>query len=91
MSIMRFEGGGREVKALKQMRETRFEHAGAKNGAKVLCGCGCGKSIDPTRPWHKYASDKCRLKAWKSERVTVGKLVEIEARLQVLESKLNIK
>lgn len=29
-----------------------------------LCDCGCGTVIKLTRKWRRFASPKCRLRAW---------------------------
>jgi hypothetical protein len=65
----------------KKMHKTRSEHSGAQKAEIRICACGCRKKINPTRSWQKYASAKCRKKAWNLSRVRVGELVEIRRRL----------
>lgn len=72
----------------KPMRKTRPEHFLGPNGAGSVCACGCGLPIQPTRPWHKFASAECRKRAWRAERMAPAKIAEIEFRLAGFDKRL---
>lgn len=72
------------------MRKTRPEHFLGPNGAGSVCACGCGRPINPTRSWHKFASAECRKKAWKTGKITAADFADIKKRLTAIEVRLGI-
>ncbi len=32
---------------------------------QVICACGCGRTFEPNKPWHKFFSKACRSKNWR--------------------------
>jgi hypothetical protein len=36
--------------------------------ARVSCDCGCGRLFQPTRPWHRFFNDACRVRAERAMR-----------------------
>jgi len=73
------------------MRNTRPEHFSGAKTHQIVCACGCGKKFVPKRIWHKFYSDECRKRAWKSTRITPAKIAEIEFRLCRIEEILKLK
>ena len=57
----------------------------------VKCACGCGKEFRPKYRWHKYYSDKCRMRGWLQKKIKNAEneeLKNLRSRLDKLEKKL---
>jgi len=51
---------------------------------EVPCACGCGRKVTPTRKWHKYFEDSCRLKAFHERQASS----DLEKRVETLEERI---
>jgi hypothetical protein len=106
MSIMRFEGGGREMSHEKTLATVplapnkrlyafeRGERPRTRKPAPRPCQrCETvftPKREDPLKP-AKFCNSKCRSAQWRDDKNNARQIADILARLQVIESKLNIK
>lgn len=54
------------------------------------CLCGCGRTFIPTRPWSKFASDKCRRTYWGRIRKARATLDQMDRRIAAIERRLGM-
>lgn len=68
---------------------SNHEPQGSENRS-AFCGA-CGAEFTKTRDWQSFCSDKCRKDSWKTGKINVRRIVQLEARLERLEKVNGIK